>query len=65
MKKSILNLGKAINKTEQKAINGGFGPTVCSGDFINHNTGDCGCYCYYDIVSNLCMSSGLRVNSCD
>ncbi|WP_442267175.1 hypothetical protein ACSIGC_05645 [Tenacibaculum sp. ZS6-P6] len=26
MKKSILNLGKALNKVEQKTINGGFGP---------------------------------------
>ena len=25
MKKSILNLGKALNKVEQKQINGGFG----------------------------------------
>ena len=25
MKKQILNLGKALNKAEQKSINGGFG----------------------------------------
>ncbi|MEX6626208.1 hypothetical protein [Tenacibaculum salmonis] len=27
MKKSILNLGKALNKTEQKNVNGGYVPT--------------------------------------
>ena len=40
MKKSILNLGKILNKADQKAINGGFGvnggecyllsPGICS-----------------------------------
>lgn len=65
MKKSILNLGKTINKSEQKTINGGFGSRICSGDFINHSTGECGCYCSYDIESKLCMSSGLRMNDCD
>lgn len=65
MRKSILNLGKILHKAEQKQINGGFGATVCNGDFINHNTGECGCYCYYDIESNLCMSSGLKMNNCD
>ncbi len=30
MKKSILNLGKALNKIEQKEINGGFNiPVIC------------------------------------
>jgi len=29
MKKSILNFGKTLNKTEQKQITGGFGPCVC------------------------------------
>ena len=28
MKKSILNLGKALNKAERKNINGGFGSTT-------------------------------------
>ncbi|TCI94210.1 hypothetical protein [Tenacibaculum sp. M341] len=30
MKKSILNLGKQLNKTEQKQINGGFGNLLIS-----------------------------------
>ncbi|WP_272151309.1 hypothetical protein [Tenacibaculum aiptasiae] len=29
MKKSILNLGKALNKTEQQSINGGFSGGAC------------------------------------
>ncbi len=33
MKKTILNLGKTLNKTEQQSINGGFGiycgPEIC------------------------------------
>ncbi|PKH50664.1 hypothetical protein CXF68_08130 [Tenacibaculum sp. Bg11-29] len=31
MKKSILNLGKALNKAEQKEINGGIGFGSCTG----------------------------------
>lgn len=32
MKKQILNLGKALNKSEQKIINGGFIPGgICNG----------------------------------
>lgn len=30
MKKSILNLGSALNKVEQKEINGGMGATLCT-----------------------------------
>ncbi len=39
MKKSILNLGKALNKAEQKTINGGGWPTnekdclLCGGEW--------------------------------
>ena len=29
MKKSILNLGKILDKTEQKTVNGGFGSVGC------------------------------------
>ncbi len=32
MKKSILNIGKALNKVEQKSINGG-GKTLCNTDY--------------------------------
>ena len=34
MKNSILNLGKALNKAEQKSINGGNGPCGPSGGTI-------------------------------
>ncbi|WP_157821877.1 hypothetical protein [Tenacibaculum sp. Bg11-29] len=29
MKKSILNIGKALNKAEQQTINGGYAPVGC------------------------------------
>ena len=32
MKKSILNIGKALNRVEQQQINGGEGPGDASGD---------------------------------
>ncbi|WP_064968121.1 hypothetical protein [Tenacibaculum ovolyticum] len=35
MKKSILNLGKALNKTEQKMINGGVTPNSCFDNLPN------------------------------
>ncbi|MCF2875524.1 MULTISPECIES: hypothetical protein [unclassified Tenacibaculum] len=43
MKKSILNLGKALNKADQKAINGGmFGNECpCSSDYIVYSDGSC------------------------
>ena len=51
MKKSILNIGKALDKTEQKQINGGFGFSNCF-DIPDQNSCDytlgCnwyGCYC--------------------
>ncbi|MEE9364390.1 MAG: hypothetical protein V3U92_17445 [Cellulophaga sp.] len=51
MKKSILNLGKALNRLEQKAINGG-GPYRCNpqGDSYccgpaNWQCGYCGMSC--------------------
>ncbi|WP_428742086.1 hypothetical protein [Tenacibaculum sp.] len=35
MKKSILNLGKVLEKTEQKQINGGLRPSfLCSSNFF-------------------------------
>ncbi|MBA6156383.1 hypothetical protein H3Z83_07635 [Tenacibaculum sp. S7007] len=39
MKKSILNLGKALNKAEQKEVNGGkvFGPFCKSGACYSNN----------------------------
>ncbi len=48
MKKSILNLGKPLNKKEQKHINGG--GTFCNAD------GDCASGYYCD--DYLCISDG-------
>ncbi|CAL2104707.1 conserved protein of unknown function [Tenacibaculum sp. 190130A14a] len=42
MKKSILNLGKSLNKAEQKAVNGGFGNTCGGfGSYYVNNCNDC------------------------
>ena len=43
MKKSILNIGKALNKAEQKQINGGGRIVECKSDF-----GGCPCNCWID-----------------
>lgn len=50
MKKSILNLGKVLNKTQQKAINGGGAIGFCDGN------GDCpsGSYC----SNHFCHTNG-------
>jgi len=51
MKKSILTIGHALKKDEQKQINGGFGSSGCLGitDEVEcDNTFGCnwaGCYC--------------------
>ena len=55
MKKQILSIGKALNKTEQKSIKGGFG-----GGGYGECTTDCDCFFLYQ--SNLtfgyiCVSS--------
>ena len=49
MKKQILNLGKALNKAEQKQINGGY-PPECSGEDF-----ECGIGMYCDVPRALCM----------
>ncbi len=59
MKKQILNLGKALNKGEQKAINGGFFPIqaggVCEGI---EGTIPAGCPCNVDVMCiGLCDTS--------
>ncbi|PKH50675.1 hypothetical protein CXF68_08185 [Tenacibaculum sp. Bg11-29] len=43
MKKSILNLGKALNKAKQKQINGGGRYIICSMEM-----GECPCNCFWD-----------------
>ncbi|WP_428742083.1 hypothetical protein [Tenacibaculum sp.] len=44
MKKSILNLGKALSKADQKQINGGDklpNPCPCTGSYTDHGDGSC------------------------
>ena len=54
---NLLNLGKALNKAEQKSINGGGGQSDCE---MNGGTWVCfavnnggGCNCLYDYPLNL------------
>ena len=68
MKKSILNLGKAITKADQKTINGGFfdkDPCPCSSNYVVHSDGACSyvssfpgspfrCYAQHGPVNGLC-----------
>jgi len=37
MKKSILKLGKALNRTDQKLINGGVKTCIWCYDYVNEN----------------------------
>ena len=62
MKKEILNIGKSLNKIEQKQIHGG-GKTLCSTDF------DC---CYignpaYEYICNgiVCIIGTPPSGTCD
>ncbi|SNR16853.1 hypothetical protein [Tenacibaculum jejuense] len=55
MKKSILNLGKSLNKTEQQNINGGFGPfgpSVCASSSN------------YILEGGEIIINGVRTNDC-
>jgi hypothetical protein len=54
MKKSILNIGKVLNKVEQKQINGG-NSIACNADPINLGPDGCPCGCYYDIETSSCV----------
>ncbi len=47
MKNSILNLGKALNKAEQKTVNGGAAP-VCTGNEIACFCPELGWFCSYN-----------------
>ncbi|UMB53922.1 hypothetical protein MKD41_00215 [Lutibacter sp. A64] len=49
MKKQFLNLGKALNKTEQRSVNGGISSVheMCKGDMGDYNYGS-GCICVND-----------------
>ncbi|MCF2875515.1 MULTISPECIES: hypothetical protein [unclassified Tenacibaculum] len=57
MKKSILNLGKALNKVEQKSINGG-----TEGEEDNGPNGQ-GCYKYRTTAVN-CISPWIYAPGC-
>ena len=63
MKKQILNLGKALNKTEQKQINGGdFSPFDCNGTEGEVTVG-CPCnsgWCAYEMICDTSQSSHLE-----
>ncbi|MEO9571159.1 MAG: hypothetical protein ABJH82_12520 [Polaribacter sp.] len=63
-RKQILNLGKALNKVEQKRILGGTSRTVCSSDFY-YGGPDCPCDCYYDAVEATCFAIDFFSPSCD
>lgn len=69
MKNSILNLGKALNKAEQKKVTGGFkDPCPCSVNYEAYSDGSCsfpangtittdpfiGGRCLGEIQNNLC-----------
>ncbi len=47
MKKSILNLGKTLNKAEQLTINGGSFPCYCNGKYMGNasSVGQCWFMC--------------------
>ena len=49
MKKQILNLGKALNKAEQKQINGGYAPECLSDE-------DCDQDSHCDLSKALCIN---------
>ncbi len=50
MKKSILNLGKTLNKVEQKEINGGVDCFECQSYCISNSGGD-------RVVYGICMDA--------
>ena len=59
MKKSILNLGKALNKAEQKQINGGRRIVECNSDF-----GGCPCNCWIDNRGK-CVTEEVLMPPCE
>jgi hypothetical protein len=72
MKKEILNIGKVLNKTQQKAINGG-SPYSCDPQYTQEN---CDEYCHSlmtifsgsatcEIASILESNCGISVEGCD
>jgi hypothetical protein len=60
MKKSILNIGKALEKAEQKSIAGGGSGSNCySGPFLVDSFG----FCFYR-VNGVNFSYGTVVDNC-
>ncbi|WP_272150220.1 hypothetical protein [Tenacibaculum aiptasiae] len=59
MKKSILNIGKALNKVEQKTINGGSHIVMCTAD-----ASGCPCDCYIDIDGQCVTDLSRRSEPC-
>ena len=60
MKKSILKLGKALNKAEQKEVNGGAVIVEC-GD----SSGGCSCNCFFDDRGLCVMDISVFTTPCD
>ncbi|GFD82320.1 hypothetical protein KUL118_51820 [Tenacibaculum sp. KUL118] len=60
MKKSILTLGKVLNKTDQKQINGGGGLVVCSME-----VGGCPCNCWWDEEGKCVTDPNAFTTPCD
>ena len=57
MKKTILNLGKNLNKTEQQQINGGYIHATCEDLGWNGYTCD---QCRWDYEDSCWLQSGYR-----
>ena len=57
MKKSILNLGKTLNKKEQEQINGGNGSTCRAGYFNDQETCERGYYPHPEYGAAICCRS--------
>ncbi len=61
MRKSILNLGKAINKSQQKKISGGVGISSCNVDSDCPSCENTGCpvgsVICYTCVFNICIGN--------
>ena len=63
MKKSILNLGKALKKIDLIKINGSGGTIECTGDFVTSNY--CPCPCWLDVNGSCVTDPNAFSKSCD
>jgi hypothetical protein len=67
MKKSVLNLGKTLNRAEQKLINGGYGSGYNCGS--GYSQSNCNEYCHsvmviYSNNTSNCYVENILTNSC-